>query len=58
MLRQFVAVNATSSVCLQDLLLLVGPYGDWVKLDLEQPVALVQEVDGALLASSSTCWHP
>ena len=31
---------------LQDLLLLVGPHGDWVNLSLDEEVVLVQEVDG------------
>lgn len=31
---------------LQDILLVVGPYGDWVNFDLSEQVKLVQEVDG------------
>lgn len=33
---------------LQDILLVVGPYGDWVNFDLDQKVQLVQEIDGEL----------
>ena len=30
----------------QDILLMVGPYGDWVKYNLDEKVELVTEIDG------------
>lgn len=31
---------------MQDILLMVGPYGDWVKYNLDEKVELVTEIDG------------
>ncbi|WIA22377.1 hypothetical protein OEZ85_004684 [Tetradesmus obliquus] len=39
----------------EGLLLLVGPYGDWLKRPCQGAVALVTEVDGLRMVSSSTC---
>lgn len=36
------------------LLLLVGPYGDWLKRPCEGPVVLVPEVDGLRLLTATT----
>jgi len=34
----------------QDILLMVGPYGDWVKYNLDENVELVTEIDGVLIS--------
>ncbi|KAF6254839.1 vacuolar protein sorting-associated protein 16 [Scenedesmus sp. NREL 46B-D3] len=39
----------------EGLLLLVGPYGDWLKRPCQGAVAMVTEVDGLRLISSGTC---
>ena len=39
----------------QDILLMVGPYGDWVKYSLEERALLVTELDGVRLLGS--CRH-
>ncbi len=39
-------VHHGASAVFQDILLLVGPYGDWVKYSLEEPAVLVTECDG------------
>jgi len=31
---------------------MVGPYGDWVKYNLDENVELVTEIDGVLISSS------
>ncbi|KAK9907253.1 hypothetical protein WJX75_000093 [Coccomyxa subellipsoidea] len=51
-----VAWCGTDSVVLywEDILLLVGPYGDWVKYSLEEPAVLVTECDGVRLISDTT----
>lgn len=36
----------------QDILLMVGPYGDWIKHDLEERTVLVSECDGVRLLSA------
>lgn len=38
--------------CLQDILLMVGPYGDWIKHNLESKTVLVSECDGVRLISA------
>ena len=44
---------------MQDILLMVGPYGDWVKYSLDERVELVTEIDGvrplAHLHASPSC---
>ena len=42
-------------LCMQDVMLLVGPYGDWVKYDLEEQVILIQEVDGEICMPLLQC---
>lgn len=37
---------------MQDILLMVGPYGDWIKHDLEERTVLVSECDGVRLISA------
>lgn len=37
---------------LQDILLMVGPYGDWVKYNIEDHTVLVSECDGVRLISA------
>lgn len=37
---------------IQDILLMVGPYGDWIKHDLEERTVLVSECDGVRLISA------
>lgn len=37
---------------MQDILLMVGPYGDWIKHDLEGKTVLVSECDGVRLVSA------
>ena len=37
---------------MQDILLMVGPYGDWIKHDLEERTVLVCECDGVRLISA------
>jgi hypothetical protein len=45
-------------VTLQDILLMVGPYGDWVKYSLEEPVHLVTECDGVRTRLTNVfIWH-
>ncbi|KAL3162570.1 hypothetical protein ABBQ38_008623 [Trebouxia sp. C0009 RCD-2024] len=39
-------------MCWQDILLMVGPYGDWIKHDLEGKTVLVSECDGVRLVSA------
>jgi hypothetical protein len=39
----------------EGLLLLVGPYGDWLKRPCQGAVVMVTEVDGLRMVSSSTC---
>ena len=39
-------------VDMQDILLMVGPYGDWIKHDLEDKTVLVSECDGVRLISA------
>ena len=34
---------------MQDILLMVGPYGDWVKYNLDESVELVTEIDGVCI---------
>jgi len=36
----------------QDILLMVGPYGDWIKHNLESKTVLVSECDGIRLISA------
>ena len=38
--------------CVQDILLMVGPYGDWIKHNLEDRTILVSECDGVRLISA------
>lgn len=38
----------------EGLLLLVGPYGDWLKRSCEGPVLMVAEVDGLRLITATT----
>ena len=46
------AVDREISSLVQDILLMVGPYGDWVKYNLDENVELVTEIDGVLISSS------
>jgi hypothetical protein len=39
----------------EGLLLLVGPYGDWLKRPCQGAVVMVTEVDGLRMVSSNTC---
>ncbi|KAA6418805.1 MAG: vacuolar sorting-associated 16 protein [Trebouxia sp. A1-2] len=39
-------------MCWQDILLMVGPYGDWIKHNLEFKTVLVSECDGIRLVSA------
>lgn len=41
-----------SVVDTQDILLMVGPYGDWIKHDLEERTVLVSECDAVRLISA------
>jgi hypothetical protein len=39
----------------QDILLMVGPYGDWVKYSLDESVELVTEIDGVCPLARPAC---
>jgi hypothetical protein len=39
----------------EGLLLLVGPYGDWLKRPCQGAAVMVTEVDGLRMVNSSTC---
>jgi hypothetical protein len=47
----------TDSVLLywDKMVLMVGPYGDWVKYSYDQPVCLLPEVDGVRVISNTQC---
>jgi len=35
--------------------LMVGPFGDWIKYDYESPVYLIPEIDGVRIITNETC---
>ena len=37
---------------------MVGPYGDWVKYNLDESVELVTEIDGVSSHECFSCQHP
>ena len=41
---------------MQDILLMVGPYGDWVKYSLDESVELVTEIDGVRPSAHPACF--
>lgn len=45
-------IPCKSLLRLQDILLMVGPYGDWVKYNIEEHTVLVSECDGVRLISA------
>lgn len=45
-------IPCKSLLRLQDILLMVGPYGDWVKYNIEEHTLLVSECDGVRLISA------
>jgi vacuolar protein sorting-associated protein 16 len=47
----------TDSVLLywEEILLMVGPAGDWIKYSYEEPIELISECDGVRILSNSLC---
>jgi hypothetical protein len=47
----------TDSVVLywDKILLMVGPYGDWIKYTYEEPIYLIPECDGVRIISNQKC---
>ena len=37
---------------MQESMIMVGPYGDWVRYDMEEPCVLTPEVDGVRILTS------
>ena len=47
-----------SWTAVQDILLMVGPYGDWVKYNLDESVELVTEIDGVSICKCPWSQRP
>lgn len=37
------------------IVLMVGPFGDWIKFSYEGPIFLISEVDGVRIMSADKC---